>query len=146
MTPEQVARFWAKVDKTGECWVWTKGRQTKGYGQFVNQYHWHLAHRFAWEVTHGPIPEGLQVCHRCDNPPCCNPAHLFLGTIADNMADKIRKGRQPSKITADQVLIIRARYANAPKKRGVGTQLAREFGVTHAQISNIIHRKRWQNI
>lgn len=91
-----VERFWAKVDKSGgpdACWLWTAGRSDWGYGHFRVGSKNLQAHRFAWELTRGPIPAGLLVLHRCDNPPCCNSAHHFLGTHADNMADAKAKGR-----------------------------------------------------
>jgi hypothetical protein len=99
MTTEE--RFWAKVDRSGgpdACWLWTAGtfRLRNGYGKFGADpaaSRTVYAHRFAYELSHGPIPPGLLVCHHCDNPPCCNPAHLFLGTIADNMRDMSDKGR-----------------------------------------------------
>lgn len=89
-TPET---FWVKVDKSGECWVWTGSRGSGGYGKVRYQGALCFAHRLAWELTHGPIPPGMSVCHSCDNRPCCNPAHLWLGTYADNMHDRDRKGR-----------------------------------------------------
>jgi len=87
-------RFWAKVQKTATCWLWTGTRTRQGYGQFaVDKRTRASAHRMAYELTHGPIPEGLDVLHKCDNPPCCNPEHLFLGTHQDNMIDAVHKGR-----------------------------------------------------
>jgi hypothetical protein len=150
-------RFWGRVDRTGDCWVW-QGRRWRDYGSWT----FHVgegkrrtvpAHRFAWELARGVIPEGMYVCHKCDNPPCCNPAHLFLGTHDDNMRDKAEKGRvrggdvrgernPHSKLTADQVLEIRRRAA----KRERQCNLAREFGITPQATWNIINRRVWKHI
>jgi DNA-binding CsgD family transcriptional regulator len=87
-------RFWRKVRKGEECWEWTGFRVPPlGYGRFRLNDEQTWAHRVSWELTFGPIPEGLQVCHRCDNPPCVRPDHLFLGTPLDNVRDMIGKGR-----------------------------------------------------
>lgn len=82
-------RFWTKVDKSGECWIWTGGLHSWGYGKFsvrIDGKEVTLgAHTYAYELEHGPIPEGMIVCHSCDNPPCIRASHLFLGTQADNI-------------------------------------------------------------
>lgn len=82
-------RFWAKVEKTEGCWEWTGSKSRKGYGQFNEG----RAHRVSWEMHNGPIPEGMFVCHHCDNPPCVRPDHLFIGDNAANMRDAFAKGR-----------------------------------------------------
>lgn len=85
-------RFWAKVQKTATCWLWTATRNPKGYGLFKIAGTCRPAPRVAWELLHGPIPDGFYVCHTCDNPPCVKPAHLFLGTPTDNARDRVAKG------------------------------------------------------
>lgn len=132
------ARFWAKVDTSGDCWLWTASTWRTGYGRF----HYSAArgvvkaNRLAYELTHGPIPDGLSVLHTCDTPACCNPAHLFLGTDLDNARDRDAKGRNGmAKLTAEQVRQIRARYAAG----GIShLRLAKEYGVTRASIANLL--------
>lgn len=90
-------RFWAKVDRSGgpdACWNWTASLGTKGYGHIKVGGKMLRSHRLSWEIRNGPIPNGLRVCHSCDNRRCCNPSHLWLGTDADNIRDRDAKGRQ----------------------------------------------------
>ena len=86
--------FWGRVDKSAECWPWTGPTTEKGYGRFSLGHRTWRAHRLAYELTHGPFPPDLFVLHRCDNPPCVRPDHLFLGDHAANMADAVAKGRR----------------------------------------------------
>jgi len=142
-------RFWALVDVGGadECWEWVAGKNRGGYGQFVFGGRQQSAHRLAWQFTYGHIPEGLCVCHRCDNPGCVNPYHLFLGTPADNSLDAARKGRMTrgeaishSKLTEDEVLEIR-RLLTASEK--IQRDIAKDFRVSDATISMIKTGKIW---
>lgn len=90
----KTARFWKRVSKPDNgCWEWTAGRYPHGYGRLTWNATSSYAHRVAWELTYGPIPKGMCVCHHCDNPPCVRLDHLFLGTMADNMRDRDIKGR-----------------------------------------------------
>lgn len=165
-TDVKEARFWAKVDKSGECWLWKGSLFTNGYGAIRWEGRNRRAHRVAWELVNGPIPDGLLACHTCDVPACCNPAHLFLGTHADNMADMIRKGRggnrgkfarrginQPPHVfgerhprallTEPQVLEIRRLWA----EEGYSLRrLAKMFQIHFMTVKFIVSRKTWKHI
>jgi hypothetical protein len=133
-------RLMAKVSVKSEkeCWNWNGCRLKKGYGQMWDGERLKLAHRVSYEVYIGPIEGGMFVCHRCDNPVCVNPAHLFLGTNAENMADKVSKGRQSRKLKDADVAAIRS-------ASGVTQQeLAKQFNVGQDQISRIRSGKRWK--
>lgn len=95
-TAADAARFWAKVDRRGpdECWLWTAARFSNGYGAFRHGPLQRRSHRVSYEIAHGPVADDALVCHSCDTPACVNPAHLWLGSHADNHADRNAKGRQ----------------------------------------------------
>lgn len=131
-TTEQ--RFWEKVDKSGDCWLWTAGKNHAGYGSFyVFPKIIELAHRLSWIMAYGgPIHQSTFICHRCDNPACVRPDHLFKGTQLDNMRDMGRKGRGRRILTPEQIREIKRRCEAGENQR----VLAREFGVTHKAISH----------
>lgn len=85
--------FWSLVDKTGDCWTWLGAKTDRGYGVIAVGRKQHRAHRLAWELTNGAIPDGMFVCHHCDNPSCVRPDHLFIGAPLDNTLDMVAKGR-----------------------------------------------------
>lgn len=147
-------RFWSKVDIRGpkECWEWQAYRKPEGYGRFWLDGCTRYAHRVAWLLTYGPIPKKMCICHRCDNEPCCNPAHLFLGAYADNNTDRNQKGRSASekgednpqsKITEEQVQAIRKEYATG---RITQEKIACHYGLTQGCISLLVRRKRWNHV
>jgi hypothetical protein len=94
-TEEQSKRFWAKVNKKAddECWEWTAAKSSKGYGQFALNKIAKSTHRISYIIHKGEIPDGLMICHTCNNPPCINPNHLYAGTSSDNMEQSVREMR-----------------------------------------------------
>lgn len=146
-------RFWAKVDKRGpdECWPWLASKRGRGYGAFgVRAGNVVDAHRISLQIALGrPLLPGENSCHKCDSPPCCNPAHLFAGSGADNMQDCARKGRtlrgersKSSVLVSGQVLEIRARAKAGEEQK----RLAAEFGVSRATVCMIVSGKRWGHL
>jgi hypothetical protein len=138
-------------DPVTGCIEWTGCRKEEGYGQINHGGKIVYTHRLAWELKHGPIPPGMEVCHSCDNPPCCNDVHLYLGTHQENMADRDAKGRGNqvkgedsgrSKLTTADVLKIRRLLAAGELQRVI----AADFGVLHQTVSKIKSGKLWKHL
>src|SRR3990167_5550740 len=144
--------FWARVKRGDQdtCWLWrgSINKWTGGYGYAMRSGGVaNRAHRVSWELHNGAIPDGLFVLHRCDNPPCVNPAHLFLGTNADNMADMAAKGRHGRTIlTPDQVRDIRRRLGSRRTPAGVRMKLSSEYGVSVSTIKAIKANRFWRHV
>jgi hypothetical protein len=154
LSEDLTRRFWQKVDKTETCWNWTSSLNSKGYGQLALKHYPLLAHRLSYAIHRGE-PGAMYVLHRCDNPRCVNPDHLFLGTVHDNNRDMFAKGRargggKPGEgshnavLTNQQVLEIRARYV--PGRRGDGPKAARKYGVSVQTIHRILRRQAWSHL
>lgn len=153
-------RFWEKVARAGpdECWLWTAARDRRGYGHFSIKNAQAGAHRVSWELHNGPIPAGLFVCHRCDWPRCVNPAHLFLGTAADNNADMVAKGRQSrgarhadkirgEKSGAAKLTEAKVRDIMACSSKGASlSALSVKHGVTNTTVWRVVHGKAWRHV
>lgn len=136
----------------GPCWLWNASCSTSGHGNFSYSNKTIGSHRFSYILYTGPIPEGMQVLHKCDNPACVNPKHLFLGTQLDNVKDMINKGRindrtgekhNMAKATENEVLEIRRLYV--PRKVTM-TELGKKFSLSKTNICDIINRRIWTNI
>jgi hypothetical protein len=155
-----LTRLWKKVDRSGDCWIWLGSVSKDGYGRIsIGNGARDGVHRVAYASVHGPIPDGMHVLHNCpggDNPRCVNPDHLWLGTHAENMRDKVAKGRQPrgasgtyatgervngAKLRAAEVIEIRNLYPTWTCRH-----LAFLFGVSKTQIAHIIEGRYWKSI
>lgn len=153
---DDLVRLLAKVDRSGECWLWTAALNNKGYGIILVNGRPRLAHRVIYTLMIGPIPSGggyhgTCVLHRCDNARCVNPAHLFLGSQVDNIGDMLAKGRgyrfKPmrgerhvsSKLTDVDVLAIRA-------MTGSNRETSRRFNISEAQVCRIKKRQNWAHL
>jgi hypothetical protein len=149
-------RFWSKVDRRGpdDCWLWTAAVDKRGYGKFsIARSQWTAASRVAYALSNGIIPDGTFICHSCDNPGCCNPAHLWIGDSKSNHDDMLDKGRQhcprndgehnPRAIfTADDVLSIRQRIAQGETRMAI----SREYGVSWGTVDHAVRKITWRHL
>jgi len=149
---EFLVRYWAKIDKKGEddCWIWTAATAGKGYGYIkLKQSSKHVyAHRASYMIHKGAIPEGALVLHSCDNPRCCNPKHLSIGSYGDNSQDMKSKGRHlygernaEAKMTESQILAIRILLRDTSQHK-----IAKMFGISQGQVSRIKRGVRWAHL
>lgn len=152
MNKSHAVPFLDRIDKSGSCWMWTGYRDKNGYGHLTVDNINRTAHRYSWELVNGSIPDGLFVCHKCDNPSCVNPDHLFLGTQADNVKDCHDKGRSSggsmpgetnpsSKITEDQAKSI---FVERNRNRKSLGSIARQYGITEQMVWLIAKGKKWE--
>lgn len=152
-------RFWEKVKKTpAGCWLWMGSKEHFGHGHIGNKGKMLKAHRLAWEFENGKIPDGLHCLHKCDNPSCVNPSHLFLGTHQDNMRDMISKNRQSSKLTKKQVIKMRqyymlrgrrghGRWRHFKKPKGISfKELGKKFNVKKQAAWKAINHVTWNHV
>lgn len=160
---DAVERFWSKVDcgDPDECWNWKAGVRS-GYGEFWIDGRNVGAHVYSYTIEHGEVPDGFVVCHKCDNPRCVNPNHLFTGTYSDNTQDMISKGRlvrtrkpngsyrtgseqHSSKLTEEDVIAIREMYQKGENGHGVRI-LAKKYNVRPFSIYSIVNNLTWRKI
>jgi len=147
----RIRRFFfdVEISRVGHCWVWTAATDRDGYGHIAVNGEQSQAHRVAWELANGPIPDGLCVLHTCDNPPCVNPAHLWIGTRADNTADMMAKGRHlshvgtnhPSAKLNDQA--VRDIRASASLSCA---EVAAKHGVSERTVHRIWRGETWKHV
>lgn len=147
-------RFWEKVDKRSddECWEWKNCKTHFGYGKIKVGKQYKPAHRVMWELYYGSVPDGMLVLHKCDNPPCVNPKHLFLGTYLDNVRDMIAKDRVKyvrgeqhghAKFKDGDIRNIRQLYKDGQYSQ---YKLAEMYNVCTREIRKIVHNELWKHI
>ncbi len=149
---DYVARFWAKVDKTDGCWLWTARRDGGGYGMLRRPgagSGWWFTHRLSYEMHIGQIPVAICVCHHCDTPACVRPDHLFLGTIADNNADRHRKGRTARGVSRWNATLsppVVEQIRRFAKAGFLGSDIAEVLEVSRGTVSAILNGKTWKHV
>ena len=165
LTEKDIDRLWTKIEERGpdECWPWLASCNLDGYGHLRLNGKLERAHRVVWFLTYGTIPEGMCVCHHCDNPPCCNPAHLFLGTQIDNIHDRDAKGRgnfslelgytigrrfkpghkfSPTKFTDDEKREIKRKVVEGVRN----VDIAKKYDISQQSVSDIKCGRIWKNV
>lgn len=154
-TAEQFEKaFWGYVDKSGgpsACWPWTAGRGRRGYGKAWRRGRTLGAHKIAFELTVGPVADGMYVCHHCDNPPCCNPTHLYVGTPKQNTADSVLKGRRntPTGERLPHTVLSESKVADILERHSNGARvcdLATQYGVSRSAIYSVVTGKNWTRV
>ena len=159
MNEHQISAFWSKVDVSPDvrkCWNWMAAKTSNGYGNVRINKKYLGAHRVAFEIINGKVPEGFIICHVCDNKSCCNPHHLMLGTVRSNAIDMVIKGRSGgpryamtgtqnhnSKLNDEKVKEIRESYKSGSMDQ---YELARKYGVTQSTIGYITRNKTWRHV
>ena len=149
MQPDFFERHAGKIDRSGECWVWTAQRDDDGYGRVQIGKTPRRPHRVAYEIAYGAIPAGALVLHRCDNPSCVRPDHLFLGTHADNVRDRDAKGRTARGSRQGGAILDEARVARMRSLRRSGVsarRLATSFGVSEPTVYAVLSRRMWRHV
>lgn len=141
-------RFFSHVNKTDGCWLWTAADDGKGYGHIRMGNRTAKAYRVSWELAHGPIPKGMEVCHHCDVPACVRPDHLFLGTHRENMLDAAAKGRMNAGENNGHAILtverVRAIHYRCAFKGESEISVAREFGVSRQAVVDVLLGRRWK--
>ena len=144
--------FWINAEKVGNCWDWKRSRKTSGYGNYYRDGKVWSAHHFAYTIAKGPIPKDSWILHRCDNPPCVRPQHLYAGNAKDNAQDRKNRNRSAStvgsnngraKVNAEKVVMIIEKYLTGKYTQ---KELAIENGITPSAVHSIVKRRNWKHI